>query len=634
MCGISGIISKNLSPIKHLEKKISVMNTLLAHRGPDDETSWLCETESVGFGHRRLSIIDIEGGKQPMSDVYCNHIVFNGAIYNYHSLKKTLKGYPFRTNSDTEIILAGYEKWGVDVVNHLEGMFAFAIWNDREKTLFCARDRFGIKPFYFTEENNTFYFASEAKALAPFAKNLSPSTEGLIDYLHFQLYFDGKTLFQEINELPPAHTMVIRDGNMSINKYWEVFYDIDYYHTDKYFQEKLYNLITTSVESHLLSDVDVGLYVSGGIDSGIMAVLASNHFDKPLNGFHGKFSISEDYDESYYAHLLSQKNNINLKEVDISADDFISSISDVIYHLDFPIAGPGSFSQYHVSKLASKYNKVVLGGQGADEIFGGYTRYLIAYFEQCLKGAIEGTLNNGNFIVTIESIIPNLGSLEKYKPLMSSFWSNGLFDTLENRYYQLINRFTENTNEFTVPKSSYSSFNAYKNIFNGNNVGKESYFDKMTHFDFKTLLPALLHVEDRMSMAHSVESRVPFLDHKLVEFAATMPSDVKFMNGEMKRILKKTMCHLLPDEIVNRTNKMGFPVPLTEWNNSHLNHFLHDIFSSSKSSSRDFIDSKAVIEGLGKEQRFSRKLWGILSLELWMQEFLDKEHLFKKMVDF
>jgi asparagine synthase (glutamine-hydrolysing) len=284
-----------------------------------------------------------------------------------------------------------------------------------------------------------------------------------------------------------------------------------------------------------------------------------------------------------------------------------------------------------VSNLASQYRKVVLGGQGGDEIFGGYARYLIAYFEQCIKAAIEGTLNNGNFVVTYQSIIPNLTSLKNYKPLIQEFWREGLFDSMDKRYFRLINRaptFKDEINWDVV--GEYDPFTCFEKIFNSSNVGKEAYFDKMTHFDFKTLLPALLQVEDRMSMAHGLESRVPFLDHKIVELAATIPADIKFKDGEMKRILLRTFSKDLPEEVLNRKDKMGFPVPINEWFKVELKDFVKSLFIDSPE--RDIINKKVILEKIKDEPKFGRKIWGLISLEIWFQEFYDKFTEYKKLI--
>jgi len=636
MCGISGIFNTELLPLKNLSRRLQVMNTLQSHRGPDAQTFWTSNDECIGLAHQRLSIIDLKTGSQPMSDASGRTICYNGEIYNYIELRNELKSYyAFKTTSDTEVILAAYSKWGKDCVNRLRGMFAFVIWDEKEKVLFIARDRFGIKPFYYTIQKNVFYFASEVKTLLPFIESLSVNPDALKDYLYFQLYIGNSILFNDIHELPPAYCITIKNEKITTAQYWEIYYTPDFDHSAKYFSEKLHELIYESTRLHTRSDVPIGSYISGGIDSSIIASIASKkaQHSGDFLGFTGKFGYGSLYDESFYARELAKKINIELYEVDITSTDFIDSIEKVIYHLDYPVAGPGAFAQYHVSKLASKHRKVVLGGQGADEIFGGYTRYLIAYFEQCIKGAIDNTLNNGNFIVTYESIIPNLASLQNYKPLFKEFFKDGLFEPLENRYFKLINRGPDLKNEIKWEEfGTYSPFESFVKIFNGKNVGKESYFDKMTHFDFKTLLPALLQVEDRMSMAHGIESRVPFLDHPLVEFAATMPADIKFKNGTLKRILTDTMKNELPNSILNRKDKMGFPVPLNEWLVKELQDFTCDLFSSEKAKTRQYINHTEVLKGLQSENKFGRKAWGLISLEIWHKQFYDKQHEFKNLL--
>jgi len=635
MCGIAGIVNFQANPIKNLNRNLDIMSSLIAHRGPDGANSWLNSKESVGFTHRRLSIIDLESGTQPMSDSLGNTICYNGEIYNYIELRDELRGgYEFRTTSDTEVILAAYLKWGRECVSHLRGMFAFAIWDSRTQEVFCSRDRFGIKPFYYVVTDETLYFASEIKALLPFVKDIQTNTEALKDYLYFQLCLNEKTLFKDVFELPPAHNLTINQNGLSVQKYWEIYYRPDWDHTPKYFAEKLQELLYDSVRVHTRSDVPIGAYVSGGIDSGIISGIASKVTENksPFVGFTGKFEYGELFDESMYAQAHCDYHGFELHQCSITSQDFADSIENVIYHLDYPVAGPGSFPQYHVSKLAAKHRKVVLGGQGGDEIFGGYTRYLIAYFEQCIKGAIDNTLSNGNFVVTYESIIPNLVSLGNYKPLLQQFFSDGLFESIDKRYFKLINRAPDLKSEIRWNElGDYNPFDTYQEIFSGKNVGKESYFDKMTHFDFKTLLPGLLQVEDRMSMAHGIESRVPFLDHSLVEFAATMPADVKFKDGTLKKILSESLKDELPPEVLNRKNKMGFPVPLNDWIKTDLKEFVGDIFHSQKATERFYIDGTHLQQSLGNEKQFGRKIWGLLSLELWQREFHDKAHEYKKL---
>ena len=630
MCGIAGALSLPLAEIPNLGERIGVMNRLLRHRGPDGEGSWQHARRFVGFAHRRLSIIDLSTGDQPMTDAAGNWITYNGEIYNYIELRDELGADSFQTTSDTEVIMRAYQKWGADCVSHLRGMFAFALWDEARQQLFCARDRFGIKPFYYTTIGDTFYFASEVKALLPFVREIETDLEGFKDYLAFQFCLAGKTLFKNVSELLPGHTLSIANGSPDIRRYWEVYYELDFDHTPKYFEERLQALLPESVALHLRADVPVGTYLSGGLDSSSVASLASLHSNGDFAGFTGKFSFSPDYDESAYARALAEWRGFSLYEIDITAADFIENIRKVIYHLDYPVAGPGSFPQYMVSQLAARHRKVVLGGQGGDEIFGGYTRYLIAYFEQCIKAAIDGTINNGNFVVTYESIIPNLTALHNYKPMLQEFWREGLFEEMDKRYFRLINRAPLLQDEIHWNLlGDYSPFETFRTIFNGNNVGRESYFDRMTHFDFKTLLPALLQVEDRVSMAHGLESRVPFLDHPLVEFAATMPADIKFKDGTMKQVLKNAMRPALPDIIVDRKDKMGFPTPLTEWLKGEAHDFARDVFSSSRAQSRELVNNKLVLEGLAREPKFGRKAWGLLCLELWQQEFHDRASEFK-----
>jgi asparagine synthase (glutamine-hydrolysing) len=563
-------------------------------------------------------------------------LTYNGEIYNYPELRDTLKHHwAFRTQSDTECILAAYDRYGDACLDHLRGMFAFSLWDIKRKRLFCARDRFGIKPFYYVVVEGIFYFASEAKALLPFLPSIDTNDSALSEYLTFQYTIGEKTLFEGIKQLLPGHALAVENGQVRTWRYWDVNYHIDHGHSSSYFENRLRELLEESIDLHVRSDVKLGSYVSGGIDSSLIYRMAQAiDLNSPL-GFHGRFTDYPGYDESTYAQIAAKNAGGQLHCIDISVEDFRSSIEKVIYHLDTPVAGPGAFAQYMVSQCASKHVKVVLGGSGGDEIFGGYARYMVAYFEQCIKAAIDGNYNNGNYLVTLESIIPNLGLLREYKPLMKEFWRKGLFDSMDKRYFRLINRSNDMEDEIDwTALDSPQVFKDFSVIFNNPlNVQKEAYFDKMTHFDFKCLLPALLHVEDRMSMAHSLESRVPFLDHPLVEFAATVPADMKFKGGNMKHLLKQVFAQKLPNEIISRRDKMGFPVPLKEWFEHDLKDFAMDTFSTMAAKHRPYINSKALLGNLGQEARFSRKTWGLLSMELWYQQFHDKAADWKRLAN-
>lgn len=630
MCGIFGLIANSIQTRSELVNKVETGIDRIQHRGPDGRGVWVDPEDRVGFGHVRLSIVDLTSGAQPMELEDGTVIAFNGEIYNYLELREQIGVSAFRTTSDTEVILRSYQRWGEECVHHLRGMFAFLIWDPRKQAVFFARDRFGIKPLYWHKNaGGAVCFASEIKAFLPFMDERVVDDHALSDYFSFQFCFGEKTLLQGVNQVLPAHCgWVSRGGEVHIRRYWEVHYELDFDHTDKFFVERGRELLEDSARLHMRADVEVGAYVSGGVDSSLLAILGRQY--QPSGAFkifNGKFLEGDAFDESRYAQAVADENAMDLHVAPITEQDFVDSIAKVIYHLDSPVAGPGSFPQYMVSKLASQHLKVVLGGQGGDEIFGGYARYMIAYFEQCIQGAIDGTLDNGHFVVTYESIIPNLSTLRAYKPLMKEFWSNGLFEPKDQRYFRLINR--ANTIEPMLRPGVIQreqAFEEFRGIFWGENVGHESYFDLMTHFDFKTLLPALLQVEDRMSMAHGLESRVPFLDHPLVEFAATAPANIKFLEGELKRWLREAYSDRLPRVITERKDKMGFPVPLNLWlkQGGPARDLIGDIFSSSNARSRPYLADGVSLDAiLDSQSIYGRNLWALLSLELWHQQFVD-----------
>jgi asparagine synthase (glutamine-hydrolysing) len=626
MCGIGAIVELRGQTVPGLPGRLETMNELLEHRGPDGTSIWEHPSQHLGFAHQRLKIIDLETGDQPMTDGEGNWITYNGEIYNYRELRTELGTDAFRTSSDTEVVLRAYRRWGPDCVKRLRGMFAFAIWDEQEQRLFCARDRFGIKPLAYTLVGDTLYIASEAKALLPFIPKIETDDDALLDYLAFQFCLSGKTLFKGISELPAAHTMRVERGSIHVERYWEVAYEPDWTHAEDWFADRLAETIRDSISLHLRADVPVGSYLSGGFDSSLIATLSARAQanDEPFAAFTGRFD-EPGFDEVGYARLVADEAPLRLVETTITGSQFAQSISDVIYHLDYPVAGPGAFPQFIVSREARRDRKVVLGGQGGDEIFGGYARYLLAYFEQCIKAAIDGTMHDGNFVVTYESIIPQLGALREYKPLMQQFWRDGLFDDLDARYFRLVDRAPAMRGLIDWNAlGDYSPFETFREIFRAGNVRKESYFDLMTHFDFKTLLPALLHVEDRVSMAHGLESRVPFVDTAVVEFAATLPANVKFHEGHLKHALKLAFAEDLPRAISARRDKMGFPVPLGRWATGELRDFFVETLA--KTRERPYLRRGADLEGvLAREGEFARNIWGLVSLELWQQQFHDRQ---------
>ncbi len=613
------------------------MNRIQAHRGPDDEGIYIDTRGRTGLAHRRLSIIGLDSGHQPMTSSSGLSMVFNGEIYNYLELLEEL-GEPRGSGSaDSTALLLGYEKWGKEVLPKLRGMFAFAIWNPHEQELFCARDRFGIKPLqYHRGTDGSFTFASEIKAILPFIDRPQINEAALHDYLTFQFCFAGRTLFRGVEELPAANAMTVRENGVRIWKYWEVEHEVDWTRTSRWFERELSERLDDSLRLHLRSDVPLGAYVSGGIDSTGIAAKASLK-DEDLLGFNGRFADGPEFDESKYARIASRQSGFDLVEKTITENDFVANIGKVIEHLDQPLAGPGSFPQFMISEEASRHRKVVLGGQGGDEIFGGYTRYLIAYFEQCIKAAIDGTADDGNFVLTYESIIPALPSLKAYKPLIQSFWSDGVFEDLDRRYFKMVNRAPQ-----VGPLVRWEALGQhdpwpdFEQIFNAENLKNGSYLDRMSHFDMKTLLPALLHVEDRMSMAHGLESRVPLLDHPIVELAATVPADIKFKRGDLKHLLKKMMRPNLPSEVMDRTDKMGFPVPLNDWIDrpGPTRDFVMDTLRSEAATNREFFDNQRVADSIDGESRFGRTVWGMLSIELWQSCFFDRHRTAESIMPF
>ena len=628
MCGITGFIGG--SNVESKDGILTSMMDVIRHRGPDGDGKYI--DENVALGHVRLAIIDINNGAQPFYSEDERYVItYNGEIYNYLELRQRLisKGYQLKTYSDTEVLLYTYIDMGKEVLDMINGMFAFAIYDKVTGETFIARDHFGIKPLYYSSKNELFVFGSEIKSILKHTEiNGAPSDEYIYEYLTFQFVLNENTMFEEVKKLEPGHYLVVdKKGDIKEQKeYWNATYDIDGEKSKEEFADELLVLIENSLSIQVRSDVPVGAYLSGGIDSSTIAVMAAKSYYGSLNTFTGGFKDAGPYDESQYARLVSESFNGVHHEVFPNENDFIDSISKLVYHMDEPGGGPGLFPQYMVSKLASEHVKVVLGGQGGDEIFGGYTRYAVAYLEQCLKGAIFETQEEGQHVVTLSSIIANLPSLRQYVPMIKGQFSSGLFDEMDKRYYHIVDRspslhkiynsdFLSNRNEEVI-------FNNFSSVFNAANT--PSFFNKMTYFDMKTLLPTLLQVEDRMSMAVSLESRVPLLDKRIVELATKMPPTMKFSGGKTKHMLIESVKNILPKEIIERKDKMGFPVPINEWlKQGKLKDFVGDVFNSQKSRQRGIFDVDGILKQVQESGKFSRDVWGALNLELWHQNFHD-----------
>ncbi len=635
MCGIAGIVNRDRTRPAD-RAAVRAMMDAIAHRGPDDEGAHF--DGAVGLGFKRLSIIDLATGNQPLTNEDGSlWIVFNGEIYNYLELRRDLaRHHTFKTQSDTEVLLHLYEELGERCLERLNGMFGFVIWDARQQRLFAARDRLGIKPLYWTLDAGRFAFASEPKALvASGVANAEPDPHGLEEYLTFQFCLGDRTLFKNIHKLEPGHYLSFRpfkDAAPHIVRYWDFNYEVDTHHTEEYFVEQLLVLLQDSVRLQLRSDVPVGAHLSGGMDSSTVVCLAAPVYGGKFHTFTGGFREGPQYDETRYARTVAAHVNSAHHEIWPEARQFAEIMPWLIYMMDEPAAGPGLFPQYFVSKLARENVTVVLGGQGGDEIFGGYARYLIAYLEQCLKGTIFGTQDEGKYLVTWESIVPNLGLLRQYQPLLQSFWRDGLFEDMDRRYFRLVSRMEDA--DSVISDSAWNDgsrarmLESFQRVFN--DPATKSYFNKMTNFDLKTLLPALLHVEDRTSMSVSLESRVPLLDHRIAELVTRMPPTTRFKGGDTKRVFREAVRALVPQEIFDRRDKMGFPVPLAEWFAGPLREFLHDTLLSTHARQRGLYKMDGVEKLLGKEQKFGRQLWGLLCLELWHRAFVDGDQLPKR----
>lgn len=636
MCGFSGVLQPQTTAVDIPQSLRSMMHAI-RHRGPDGDGIWLDEKRPVGLGHVRLAIIDPEHGKQPMVTADGRYVVvFNGAIYNYLELRRELtgKGHPIHSYSDTEVLLYAYREWGEQFVDRLIGMFAFAIWDKHEQRLFCARDRIGIKPFYYRFDGQRLLFASEIKAiLADPGVEAAANFEGLQDYLTFQFCLDQKTLFKGIDKLEPGHCLTAHyEGDVlkvATRQYWDLRYEIDEEHDERYFIDTLSGLIDDSIRLHLRSDVPLGAHLSGGLDSSSIVCLASRMLGgEQLKTFTGAFSEGPQFDETAYAKEVSSFAGTAYHEIFIPAGHELPDVLPrLMYYMDEPLAGPGVIPQYYVSRLASEHVKVVMGGQGGDELFIGYARYMAVYLEKCLSGAIYQTANQRRYAVSLESIVPNLPLLATYQPMLQNLWRDGLFNSHDQRYFRLVDR-SEGMNQLFNPEAlrgagNYSPFESFQRIFNRDEL--HSLVNQMTYFDLKGSLPALLHVEDRTSMAASIESRVPLLDHRIVEFMASIPPNIKFAGGRMKHLFKESVRSAVPQTIFERQDKMGFPTPLTQWTKGVAREFVMDTLLSGRARQRGLYNPEAVEKALMDEREFGRVVWGLLCLELWHRIFIDKD---------
>jgi asparagine synthase (glutamine-hydrolysing) len=608
---------------------------VLEHRGPDGRGTHV--DRNVGLGNRRLAIIDKPGGQQPMSTADGRlWITFNGEIYNYLDLRSELlqSGYPLRTHSDTEVLLGLYDTYGVEMFSHLNGMFAFAIWDSSARRLLLARDRFGEKPLYWYRDDQQLVFGSEIKAILTVPGVRREADEvGLQEYLTFQHCLGERTLFSGVHRMPPASFAIFDEVGAPLRQetYWTLAFEEDHQRSEKLYIDELQFLLEDAVKMRLRSDVPVGTYLSGGLDSSIVTALAARLSGKGLPAFTGYFGESPAFNELDYAAAVAASSGSEHHTVRPEAEDFAADLQRIIYHLDEPAAGPGAFAQLAVSRLASDQVKVVLGGQGGDEIFGGYARYLIMYLEESIKGSIFESQDPSKHLVTLAGALPNLSLLQQYVPLLQRFWSNGLFDPIERRYFSLVNR-GQAMGEYLHPgflaarddAEIYASFEReFGHLERHVSTGSSSMFNRMTAYDMRTSLQSLLQVEDRMSMAVSLESRLPLLDHRIAELMFMMPPIYKYRDGKSKSALQAAAGSFIPAKVLSRKDKMGFPVPFVEWAQGGLRGFVSDILLSDKAMQRGLYRKDGLERLIQGETTYGRELWGLLCLETWFDTFID-----------
>jgi asparagine synthase (glutamine-hydrolysing) len=639
MCGIAGVYNYGSGePVA--EARLRAMADAIKHRGPDGEGYYIDPKGNLGLAHRRLSIIDLSAaGNQPMSNTDQSlWITYNAEVYNYLELRTGLQaaGHSFSSHTDTEVVLHLYQKHGSACLERLNGMFAFAIWDERKRQLFLARDRFGVKPMYYYDDGEVFAFASEIKALLTHPRikartGLNP--DALLDYINFQYCIGDKTFFRNIKRLEPGHYLLVDEasGRVTVQQWWDLDYSdarVDHNHDEDYFAEKLLMILEDAVRIELRSDVPVGAHLSGGVDSSTVASLAANLLGTPISTFSGGFRDGKEFDETPYARLVAAQIGADHHETFPTATDFAATLPHLIYHMDEPAAGPGLFPQYFVSKLAAARVKVVLGGQGGDELGGGYARYLVALLERALSGAINFSDMSQDDPFSLPALTPYLGQLRGYQPMLQGFWQEGMFGPPAERYLRLTQRsraeslltdeyIADNRLELNAPREAFLA------IFNRPQT--DSYLNRMLYYDAKAMLPALLHVEDRTSMAVSLESRVPLLDHRIAELFAAIPPGLKMKSGQLKYIYRKAIKNVIPTEVWQRSDKMGFPVPTNQWFRGPLQGFVQDVLGSDRARQRGIIRPAAlaaVSSGSGSGQ-YGRELWGLLCLELWFERFVD-----------
>jgi len=624
MCGITGIVQFNRD--KAIAPAVlKNMCDSIYHRGPDDDGLYM--SRNVGLGFRRLSIIDLSTGHQPLSNQNDSvYIVFNGEIYNYLEQRQKLiqKGYIFKTTTDTEVILHLYEEYGVHCLQYLRGMFAFAIWDSNKQQLFCARDRFGIKPFYYYSDQEKFVFGSEIKAILKSNDiDKTISIDALDSYFAFGYITSDLSIYKNIKKLQPAHYLLLSLKDkpvIEINRYWEIHFDPDYSKSENRWKEEIEACFSETVKLHMISDVPLGAFLSGGIDSSSVVAMMAKNSDRPVKTFSIGFN-EQKFNELKYARELANKYGCEHHE-QIVEPESIGLLSKLVSAYDEPFADSSAIPTYYVSQLARKHVTVALSGDGGDELFAGYTGYTkfkkIRSFPLNFRGSIANKVIWGN----IHNLIPHstkgkglmyfLSQPKEYAFAYQTSWT-------EQERSELFGHSDENRNKLATELFKVGILQNKKN---------HDFISNLQYLDMKTyMVDDILTKVDRASMMNSLEVRVPILDHKFAELTFKIPSELKLKRNEKKYILKKAMENYLPQSILSHP-KQGFGVPLSLWFKGDLKEFVNDTLLSQHALISNYLDTnyvkKIVLEDRKGKRDFNSKIWSLIIFEEWLKQNFQK----------
>lgn len=626
MCGIAAVVKFDGSPIDRM--LLGRMRDTMTHRGPDD--AGIHVLGNVGLAHRRLSIVDLSmAGHQPM----CNEdgsiwIVCNGEIYNYVELSVLLRqrGHVFRSHTDTEVILHLYEEMGDECVNELNGMFAFALWDSRRARLFAGRDRMGIKPFYYYRDERQFVCASEVKAiLQDPAVPRSADPRGIADYLFAGAPLSSKTFFAGIRELPPGHTLVVDDGKAAIRQYWDVRYDYRDSRSAESLVAELADLLNHSVQIQCRSDVPLGTHLSGGLDSSTVAGLASRHVQN-LKTFSIRFGEGGYFDETPFAKAVAQALGTQYFEGLARPDQLIELYPSLVWHMDQPPAGggDGGFSYYSTARLAADHVTVALTGHGGDEIFAGYPAQFSMAFgtvpEEMTSRSPKAAQSAASRIV---QVLRREGMTGLARRLAARF-NDSTEPTAGDRWIQLHCALAPRSNpllhrDFLASLAGYAPESEYLRAFDG--APTDRMLDRCLYHDLKVYLPQLLHKEDRASMSVSLESRLPLLDHRIVELLATVTPEHKVPGMVPKALLRRVAGQFLPSAVADRRDKVPFAVPMNDWTNQELRPLIAEVIQSQQCLDRGIFNPDSLKAGHLRPA----EILSALNIELWFRLFIDQD---------